>query len=188
MNAMTMLLLLTPAQIITNGGFESPTVTGTQTVTPIGWTGTAAIYNAPALADIGGQDQFAGVIGNLSQSFATAPGTQYTLMFSFASDPAFGPASLQVSFLGFTSTINHSTSAADNLDWRHPAFNIAAPGDTGTLTFTPLSGRPLVDRLLAGGASVPEPSSLFLVAMLLPFARRILNYKRSAAAVTTQMP
>lgn len=144
------------AELIVNGGFESPSLGPAPFATyppgaPTGWTvvsGSVDVlapgfwgtpFEASQMLDLDGSTP-----GVIEQSFATVPGTRYRLSFAYPNTP-FGttPAQAEVRVASggvvLAHTVTHSTSTAANLGWASFSGTFVASGSTSTLRFTSLS-------------------------------------------------
>jgi hypothetical protein len=152
----------TNAQIITNGGFETPDTTsylmiypGQNTIAP--WVvglhsvdvGDAALngfitgpaFEGAQMLDLNGLGR-----GRLTQAFTTTPGLLYTLTFAYANNyyNSFTAASATVRLfdgLGdrLNQTITHTGSVAGNLNWTVFNGQFTALQNTTRLEFTSLT-------------------------------------------------
>ena len=178
------------ANLVTNGGFETPTVSPPccSTVPPDsldGWTatpnvnvvlGTYSSTNGNLAAegnqylDLVGQ----GGTGSIFQDLITEIGGVYTLSFVYSHN-LFTPssatsASASLSVGSLLDTISHSTGDTSNLDWLTYTNTFTATGTTTRLTFTNLTGGVNEGIFLdaVSVAAVPEPATWAM--MLLGFA------------------
>ena len=128
--------------------------------------------------------------GRLAQTFATTPGSLYTVTFAYTDNPAepavTGPASARVRLfdgLGdrLNQTFTHTGAVSNNFHWTVFDGQFTALQNTTTLEFTPLTtvaGRDPGGILLDAVAVriVPEPAS---TAMLLLGATLCLRRRRT---------
>jgi hypothetical protein len=170
------------AQIVTNGGFEDPTISGPccSTVPPdslTGWTATPNVnvvngtfssaggvnlaYEGNQYLDLVGQ----GGTGSISQDIDLMDGVVYTLTFAYSHN-LFSPnsatsASAAFSIGTLTGTVFHDTGDNSNLDWQIFTGNFTA-GPGSTLNFTNLTGG-VNEGILLDAVSitqaVPEPGT-----------------------------
>ena len=170
------------AQLVTNGGFEDPVVSGPccSTVPPdslTGWTATPNVnvvngtfssaggvnlaYEGNQYLDLVGQ----GGTGSISQDISLMDGVVYTLTFAYSHN-LFSPnsatsASAAFSIGTLTGTVFHDTGDNSNLDWQIFTGNFIA-GPTSTLNFTNLTGG-VNEGILLDAVSitqaVPEPAT-----------------------------
>lgn len=179
------------AQIVTNGGFEQPTVGNpcctTSPPDPLpGWTATPNVnvvngtFNGtntpgPNLAsegtqylDLVGQ----GGMGSISQLLTLTPGQLYNLTFAFSNN-GFSPnestsASASFSIDGLTGSVTHNTATPTNLDWQIFSGSFTATG-TNTLSFINTAGGPNEGILLDAISVTPLPEPATWAMMLLGF-------------------
>ena len=177
------------AQVVTNGGFETPTVSPPccSTVPPDsldGWTATPNVnvvlgtfdstngnlaYEGNQYLDLVGQ----GGTGSIYQDLTTAIGQTYTLTFAYSHN-LFTPssatsASASVAVGSLFDIVMHSTGDTSNLDWQIYSNTFTATGTTTRLTFTNLTGGVNEGVFLdaVSVAAVPEPATWAM--MLLGF-------------------
>jgi len=177
------------AQMVTNGGFESPTISDPccNTVPPDplpGWTATPNVnvvngtfsstngnlaFEGTQYLDLVGQ----GGTGSIYQDLTTSIGQTYTLTFAYSHN-LFAPneatsASASVAVGSLFGILMHNTGDTSNLDWRVYTNTFTASGTTTRLTFTNLTGGPNEGLLLdsVSVAAVPEPGTWAM--MLLGF-------------------
>lgn len=180
------------AQLVTNGGFESPVISNTccNTAPPDplpGWTVTTGNVNVvngmfngtsspgPNLAyqgaqylDLVGQ----GGTGGISQALTLTPGALYNLMFAYSNN-GFAPnesTSASASFMidGLSGTVSHSTATPTSLNWQIFSGNFVATGPN-ILSFTNLTGGPNEGILLDAVSVTPVPEPATWAMMLLGF-------------------
>jgi hypothetical protein len=176
------------AELIANGGFEDPVVSGIccNTVPPdslAGWTATPNVnvvvgtfastngnlaYQGNQYLDLVGQ----GGTGSISQAFASIAGQVYNVSFVYSHNlfnPEVTSASATFSVDGLLGTISHSTGSTSNLDWQTFFGSFTATGSTETLSFTNLTGGTNEGILLDAVSvqAVPEPATWAM--MLLGF-------------------
>lgn len=184
------------AQLLVNGSFESPSVglTGISVISS-GFAGFFWQVDAGNI-EIQGQQypdlpgpafdgtQFVDLNGTapgaLAQTFATTPGTPYTVSFAYANNYVWtNPASpaLATVHVATTSgtdlippvTLSHGTSTAANLDWTVDTFSFTPTTTTTALRFISNSPATPLGGLLLDGASVtavPEPNTIAALASL----------------------
>ncbi len=179
---------------IVNGGFEVPHLTdGTQYITfgpgseptGFGWSVTSGNVNVvvgggiyiTAFAGTQWLDLDGGTAGTIQQSFATTPGTVYSLSFAYANNPVAGtvPATATVSLFNTENnehlltpfTISHSTSSGSDPDWiQSPVIQFTAVGALTTLSFASDDPAGSLGGIALDGISVnsvPEPSAVVLM-------------------------
>lgn len=180
------------AELVTNGGFETPAVSPPccSTVPPDsldGWTatpnvnvvlgtfssspsGTNLAFENNQYLDLVGQ----GGTGSIYQDLTTVIGQAYELTFAFSHN-LFTPssatsASASVSVGSLFDIVSHDTGDASNLDWRIFTGHFTATDTTTRLTFTNLTGGVNEGIFLdaVSVAPVPEPATWAL--MLFGFA------------------
>lgn len=180
----------TPASALTNvlvnGGFESPAVSGYKTVNSpssfSGWTvATGGVdivahnFYAPA-SGLQSLDLNSVASGSVFQNVATIPGHSYLLTFAFAAnplpdDPSFpAPAVKRMEARWGTTllgTFMHDVTGrtGSNVGWHDFAFGVVGTG-ADRLTFTSLTGGsagPAIDSVSV--AEVPEPPAVLLLAL-----------------------
>jgi hypothetical protein len=178
------------AEVVTNGGFENPTVSPPccNTAPPdsvTGWTvnsgnvnvviGTFSstngnlAYQGDQYLDLVGQ----GGTGSISQILTLDPGQLYTLTFAYSHN-LFNPnvlsASASVSIDGLFDTVTHTGGDSSNLAWQIFSSTFTATGPSATLTFNNLTGGTNEGIFLDAVSvqAVPEPSTWAM--MLLGFA------------------
>lgn len=168
-------------ELLTNGGFEQPAVSGTCCTTsptdPLpGWLVTPDINvvigtfqsSAGNLAKEG--NQYLDLVGQsgtggISQSFATVLGQMYTLSFWYSHNlfnSAVGSASGSFSVGSLNGIVSHSTGSNSNLDWQRYSGNFTGTGSPLTLSFNNLTGGRAEGLLLdqvSVRAAVPEPGT-----------------------------
>ena len=177
-------------ELITNGGFEDPTISHPccNTAPPgsvTGWTVTAGSVNVVnvTVGSAGGNiadegDQYIDLIGesgagSLSQTFGTVAGQVYTLSFAFSHNPFGGLSAATAAFSvdGLLGPIAHSTGTNADLDWQTYNGSFVADDASATLNFTNLTGSSNAGILLDAvsvQAAVPEPATWAL--LILGFA------------------
>jgi hypothetical protein len=175
------------AQAVTNGSFETPTVSPPccSTVPPDsldGWTatpnvnvvlgtyssspaGTNLAYEGNQYLDLVGQ----GGTGSIYQDLTTVIGQVYTLSFAYSHN-LFTPssatsASASVAVGDLFDIVMHSTGDPSDLDWQIYASNFTATDTTTRLTFTNLTGGVNEGVFLdaVAVAAVPEPATWALM-------------------------
>lgn len=155
----TALVAATPASadLLTNGGFETPTgyfTTYSGTQIP-GWTVTTnnvdiasnAIYGASSAYAFEGTQWLdlvgTGRSGAIAQSFATTAGAIYQLSFAYANNPDYTPASANVSVVGLTTllatAVTHANSTRTAAGWIVYTGSFTADSANATLSFTDTS-------------------------------------------------
>jgi hypothetical protein len=168
------------AQLVANGGFESPVITdpccNTAPPDPLpGWIATPNVnvvngtfmstngnlaFEGNQYLDLVGQ----GGTGSISQDLTLTPGETYNLSFAFSHnlfDPADATsASASFAIDGLTGIVFHDTGDTNNLDWRIFSGEFVATG-ADTLNFTNLTGGPNEGVLLdaVSVTELPEPAT-----------------------------
>jgi len=168
--------------VITNGSFESPVVTGAFQQFPsgiTGWTGTNGIeVQANGALGAGQGTSFGNQYAELavvtpstySQTVTTTPGAQYDLSFYLSARPGTGSNSVSV---GFTGSSSATFSAADtgSVNFQHFTQTFTATSAQSILSFEPLGlgntgGGDLIDNVsltttISSPAAVPIPAALW---------------------------
>jgi hypothetical protein len=174
------------ATLITNGGFEASSTSLT------GWTVSGDGIAIDTSFGVSGTNDaaFTAVSGNLnagvlSQNVTTTAGTQYTLAFALLDQNGWGfglgSETFTVSLGTFTKTLTAADFVNDNLSYANYSFTVpgsAVTGSSTTLSFqgvqdafssSPVFNLDNVSLTPVGSTSVPEPSSLALLATALGF-------------------
>ena len=173
--------------IVVNGGFESPVVTGfyyniyTAGQSFTGWTvgqGSVALFTDqyhPGNSDLPYQGNQALQLsstqpgnGSIYQDLATTPGTTYEFSFAFASNPfASETVSMNVAWGGATVANLSATPTHDLSDsgWVVESYLVTATQSSTLLEFTnttPVAdvAGPQIDAVSV--SAIPEPSSLVM--------------------------
>jgi len=172
------------ANLINNGGFESPPITAdswqnfagtglpdwtivTNNVDIVSnhWSGQTA-YEGKQWLDLVGY----GSTGAISQTFQIVAGQTNTLSFAYANNPGNAPSSATVSitdnlgnYLLSPQTITHSSSTNSNLDWStfSATFTVVTSG-TATLLFNETAGGGNAGIYL-DNINVPLPGAVWLL-------------------------
>ena len=181
------------AAIITNGGFETPTIAPASfsEICPgsepsgFGWSvlnascsdifnqgvlgSTAAVFEGTQALDLVG----VGSNGEIAQTFATTPGLTYTLSFAYANNPistSTASAALTVKNGVVTllaDTVTHNTSTNVNFNWTLYSKTFLATGTSATLDFTETvggnNGGVLLDAVAINTAAVSAPEPSALI-------------------------
>ena len=169
------------AEVIVNGGFEQPTVTGTCcTTTPTdplpGWTVTAGDVNV-VIGTFGSTNgnlafegsQYLDIVGQqpngaLEQDFATIAGQTYTVSFAYSHNLFGGaPAAsglFSVDVLG--GVLTHMGGTTNDLGWSTYLGQFVAQGSSATIAFSGAQSTDnaglFLDAVSVTGA-VPEPAT-----------------------------
>lgn len=170
------------ANLISNGGFETPVITsswedfvqGSDALAP--WVITAGsvdvvgtfwpAYEGAQSLDLNGYEA-----ATIEQTFATEIGRSYSLTFAYANHPNVGTATGRVTVLGATTLlgedVSHSGSTYSDMGWLVFRGGFVADSTSTTLRF--VDTNPQFSTLglaldavsvTANGVAVPEPSSL----------------------------
>jgi hypothetical protein len=130
-----------------------------------------------------------GTYGGVTQTFATSPGTSYTLTFDLGyggNSTAFGgPVSVQVTAGGSSGTFTSGSGVPNPALWDPETFNFTASSSTTQVTIIGLSttggdyiGIDDADVELGTAGTVPEPGSFYLLGSVL-VAVAIVRYGRT---------
>lgn len=174
------------ANLIVNGSFEDPEITGYQAYYAttqglpgwvVGGTSVDIVNNdypvtGPAYAGVQFLD-LAGTPGpgSISQEFSTVIGQMYELTFAYANNPGTSPSSANVALDGATlaygTTISHSGSTSSDNFWTLFTYKFQALDELTTLSFSSLDGITNAGILLDDVQinEVPEPGSLVLLSL-----------------------
>jgi hypothetical protein len=168
--------------VVTNGSFDSPVVTGAFQQFPSsieGWTGSAGIEIQVNGALGAGQgttfgNQYAELAvetpSTYSQTVTTTPGAQYELSFYLSARPGTGLSTVNV---GFTGSSNASFSAADtgSVSFQHFTESFTATAVQSVLSFQPTGltdpgGGDLLDNVTlttttGSSTAVPLPAAVW---------------------------
>ena len=192
--------------VISNGSFESPVVSGEFQQFPSsipGWTGSAGIelqVNGSLGAGQGTAfgNQYAELAveqdSTYSQTVTTVPGATYNLSFFFSARPSTGTNSVSVGFTG-NSDASFTASDTGSVNFQQFTHTFVATGTQSVLSFAPtntphLGGGDLLDNVTlttdsstAPPSAVPVPAALWtgltgLVGLTsLGFGRQLLRRK-----------
>jgi len=195
------------AQILTNGGFEQPSAVfqeipaGDPSLT--GWTvvnGSVEVIGNSIWDSFEGSQSIDldGIsAGTIEQTFATTPGTTYSLSFAYGNNPFGGatiPAFANVSVTGTATLLNnffsHSSSDPFGSPMNYNTFfdTFVADSSLTTLRFTSLDAAGSNGGIALDAVSVqvataaPEPGSIALAACsALPLAGMVIRRRRRSA-------
>jgi hypothetical protein len=169
--------------VITNGSFETPVVSGEFQQFPNipGWTGSAGIeiqVNGSLGAGQGTAfgNQYAELAveqdSTYSQTITTVPGATYNLSFFFSARPTTGTNSVSVGFTG-NSDASFSTPDTGKVNFQQFTHTFVATASQSVLSFTPtntphLGGGDLIDNVTlttdssdAPPSAVPVPAAIW---------------------------
>jgi formylglycine-generating enzyme required for sulfatase activity len=202
------IISITPSSV--PAGFEWSVDAGSVEVTRHNYIG-GTLGNLPFLGaaaegsqwlDLDGEEVRGGP-GTISQAFVTGSGEEYSLTFSYSSNPyrAYpGPAQATVSVIDAVSLaalvapfqIAHSSSTASDFDWRHsPAATFVATSGSALLRFTSndlliSDAGVLLDAISV--TAVPEPAFCFsLVSVAACSCMMLRGRRRHANAIARGM-
>lgn len=174
------------SELITNGGFEQPTIGGSccNTAPPgvvPGWNvGTGSVnvvigtfgsaggnlaYEGSQYLDLIGESG----AGSLSQTFATVAGQAYTFSFAYSHNLFAGLSAATATFSidGLAGLVSHSTGTTADLDWQTYSGGFIADDASATLNFANVAGSGnagiLLDAVSVQTTAVPEPATWALV-------------------------
>ncbi len=171
------------ASLLTNGGFELPSVGDPccNTVPPDplpGWTvdsgnvnvvngtfngvpaGTNLAYEGLQYLDLVGQ----GGVGSISQTFSTIAGQTYQVSFAYSRNLFSGidPITGSFSVDGLSESLSHTGGSNSDLNWVTYAGSFVATGSSATLSFQSGAGGVneglFLDAVSVSGA-IPEPAT-----------------------------
>lgn len=197
------------ANIIANGSFETPDVSGSGFITVLAGQNTIVpwqvtmgsidllndnnvaivgpAFDGSQYIDLNGTDA-----GQIQQTFPTTPGQVYTLSFAYA-DNYFSsplPRSAEVRVFDMSGdlllqTVVHTGSMAGNLNWLVFSAPFAATDAMATLEFTSLdSGSPsglLLDAVsVDAAAAIPETSTVVTAALAFGAVAGHFSFRRRA--------
>lgn len=162
------------AQLLTNGGFESPAIAANsfiQQPTIPGWSGSEGVeiqsneVLGPGNATPFGH-QYAELnvesLSTLSQSVDTTTGQHYNLSFDFAARPGTGSNSVRVGFTGNDSQV-FTLPASTTVSFHHYSLSLIGDGSHSVLSFAPLTPNilgagDLLDNVSLTAAASPPTS------------------------------
>jgi hypothetical protein len=188
-------------ELITNGGFETPVVSGTFQQFPSGvpgWSGTAGIEIQAngALGSLGGTpfgNQYAELAveapSTYSQTVSTTPGQHYLLSLYLSDRPGTGADAVSV---GFTGNASEQFTVPDTgaVQFHNFTESFVATGTQSVLSFQPIDleqpgGGDLIDNVsltTSDTSAVPLPAAFWtglsglLGITLFAIARRFLRH------------
>jgi len=161
--------------VITNGSFESPVVTGAFQQFPSGipgWTGSAGIELQTNGALGAGQgtafgNQYAELAvespSTYSQTLTTTPGSQYDLSFYLSARPGTGSNSVTVGFSG-SPGVTFTAADSGSVNFQHFTQSFTATTAQTILSFAPINlsdpgGGDLLDNVSLTTTSTGTPPS-----------------------------
>jgi hypothetical protein len=159
--------------ILNSGSTLIPGWTTTNSV-PLAWLQNGNPYGISAqdgqcFLDLTGYAD-SGTYGGVTQSFATTPGTNYTVTFELgyggASRAFSGPVSVRASAAGSSQTFTSASGDPNPALWNLETFNFTATSGTTQLSLVGVStaggeyiGLDNVNVQLSATASIPEPGT-----------------------------
>jgi choice-of-anchor C domain-containing protein len=190
------------ANLLTNGGFELPTVIGgnqmfsAPSTAITGWTVTGGsidlVENGSVLGNSHTGTQMIDINGlgpgTIQQSFPTIPGASYLLELYYSNNP--NPAGAQPSFSAsvaaigngtlFLQTLVHSGATEANMNWL--PYTRAFVANSATTTLRLQSSQGGTNGIYFDTVSViPEPSTITLMALLLGAGCFVVRKNRRSA-------
>jgi choice-of-anchor C domain-containing protein len=181
------------ANLVIDGGFELPSITGTFTTynpgAMGGWTVVSGsvdlIHNYWQPAE-GTQslDTAGNISGKIQQTIATTIGTTYRLTFDMSGNPDGNPTikSLLVTFGSVSQTFNFDTTGITraNMGWTAMSWDVVATSSSSLLSFQDSGGTAYGSALdNVSLVAVPEPATVVAGALLLlPFGASLLRIVR----------
>jgi choice-of-anchor C domain-containing protein len=181
------------ANLVIDGGFELPSITGTFTTynpgAMGGWTVVSGsvdlIHNYWQPAE-GTQslDTAGNISGKIQQTIATTIGTTYRLTFDMSGNPDGNPTikSLFVTFGSVSQTFNFDTTGITraNMGWTAMSWDVVATSSSSLLSFQDSGGTAYGSALdNVSLVAVPEPATVVAGALLLlPFGASLLRIVR----------
>ena len=180
------------AAIISNGGFEAPSVSGSQTFTSgvdfTSWdvvTGTVTLFNSSNAFEGSQYAQLDADDSILQQNFATEAGKTYAISFAYSGPDTANMTLAIADVVGnnglFVATIGGTTP----FDWMVFTTTFTAASDTSAVIF--LTGSIGGSGMLIDDVHiVPEPSSIVVGIGFLGLAAASRLRKRAYAGITTQ--
>jgi len=185
------------ANLITNGGFESPIVTnGNYANVPVdiasipGWVSdnVDVVNNYAGFGAYEGSNWLDlvgfGSTGSISQTFNTVAGQRYILTFAFSHNSlaGLGSASGLVSVGDLLRTVTHSTGNGNAPDYRIFRRTFTATGPTSTLSFVTTAGSGNAGLALdsVSVTAVPEAATWAMMIAGFAFAGGALRVRRRA--------
>jgi choice-of-anchor C domain-containing protein len=185
------------ANLVIDGGFELPSITGTFTTynpgAMGGWTvvsGSVDLIRNYWQPAEGSQslDTAGNISGKIEQTIATTIGTTYRLSFDMSGNPDGSPTikSLLVTFGAASQTFTFDTTGITkaNMHWTPMSWDIVATSSSSVLSFQDSGGTAYGSALdNVSLVPVPEPATMIAGALLLlPFGAstfRILRKNRA---------
>ena len=188
--------------LLLNGSFESPVISGPFVAVPAGGTLTNWIVGGDGIDIIRDYWQHSDgeqsidlsnlEAGNISQTVSTTFGATYNLIFDMAGNPAGGDTikDMNVDITGYASSLqqfNITGFSQTNMGWSQRTISFVALGPSTTITFTSLDNNPfgpaldnvrLIEDVSAG--VVPEPGTLALLGSGIGMAAVLRRRRRSS--------